>query len=520
EMSYNPDYALALPAIMDTRLGPSALPNAGWYTNAMIQNASDLPANIKITATWKQGAGGANPDAAVTFSLQPHESIVFRIDNPGIAGTIGIPEIANKNFEGSLMLESDQRVAVVTAVANIPLAPMGVSGGAAKGFYVGQSLRSNGWETGQALIYPTFKSGFNGKSSTLFVQNTTNNSGMVTIEVRTNAGNKYIGQISLDSRRSAAIHPSDLRRDTDGSPMPSGCSGPANTTGGACFGSVTVQTNSANLRVAAVATEHVATSTGPLTQILANTFHKDGNFASEHKHRYCAPFKNLFQSEGTRTGIAIMNLSPTNADIAVTLKGLVNPANPASGNTYSYVFRNVPGRTSVVASPYAGNEYTIGGFPVGGLGAVSVDSTHPILAVVSDEDSSLRQTGFQCSSFPKDKLLAPQVKFAYPSATSSGAANTEIYVQNMGTQSAMITATYTCRIANSSVFTTYVTTKSAEAGGAALFSRGNVAVPDGRLCSVSFTSPNPIMIGTATETTRGLAIPQVDDATYELFSFD
>ncbi len=164
-------------------------------------------------------------------------------------------------------------------------------------------------------------------------------------------------------------------------------------------------------------------------------------------------------------------------------------------------------------SPYAN---TMGGFPDGGLGAATIYSTHSILAIVTEAGTGMPELAYQCASVGADELLAPTIKFEYPSANSP---SSDVYVQNSGTTTATITGTYTCRAAGSSVFTTHTIVKTAAAGTAAAFTRASIptsVIPTGRLCSAVFTSPLANMAGTVTETTRGRPIPQVDDATYEL----
>ncbi len=418
-----PQSARVIESLSPPRSAATTLPGTGWYTNAVIQNASNFPSTVKLTATWKKGS--VNPPASVQVTLGAHESVVFRIDNTGPAGTIGIPEIANKQFEGSLLLESTQRMAVVVQLGNAPTGSLGASGGTAKAFYSGLYLSTNGYDTGQNLIYSNFKSDFAGKSTTLFVQNTSPNSGNATLTVRANDGNRYVAQVVLGPRQSAAYHPSDFKHETTGSAA---------------------------------------------------------------------------------------------ANITVTLRGIMDPPNPASGHTYTYIFPDVQPRSSVAANPWLN---TLGGLPLGGLAAATIDATHPILANVTEGGYGMPEYAFQCESASDNELIAPLIKFEYPNATNASSANSEVSIQNTGSTPATITGTFTCRAAGSNVFSTYTVVKTAPAGTAAVFTKVSVpSIPSGRLCSAVFTSASVNMVGTVTETTRGLSIPQMDDANYELVRFD
>jgi hypothetical protein len=99
--------------------------------------------------------------------------VVFRPDNPGYAGTIGIPAIAaitagGGSFKGSMLVESSQPLAVVVKLADVPVGSMGRAGGTASAFYNGLSMKSSGYDTGigggELRTHPVAVSGSSGPS--------------------------------------------------------------------------------------------------------------------------------------------------------------------------------------------------------------------------------------------------------------------------------------------------------------------------------------------------------------------
>ncbi len=491
-VTYNSAYSVALPLFMDTRANPSSLPGTGWYTIAVIQNTSASTAHVRVTAKPKQGVTGGG---SVTFTLDPGSTIRFRPDNAGTSGTIGIPAIATGNFEGSLLIESDQPIVVVNQLANNLLGSMGVSGGTAKGFYNGIAASSGD------LAFPGIKSGFNGKSMVLYVQNMGTTQAISTLTLQTNDGLTYTAPVSLAAGESRAFNGVDFKTSTNET-WTKTCSGSANGSGGACFGAVKLA-NSGSF--AAIAVQRDVAGTNPAPNVHVANFQTVVNATGPVS---CAAFRNANVTTA-RSGIGIMNAGANTADI--TLKLIATGTN----TQYTQLFPGVLPGKSVVASYWAG---TIGGFPDGALGAATITSSlgGGVVAFVSESGSGTAESSYQCSTGSSNALLAPFVKFDYTDTNNPISATSEVSIQNTGTTSETITGTYTCYPVSRGTLETYtVTTNPVLAGTSIKISSASFpgGIPTGRICAAHFTSASSIL-GTVTE--RSSTPSLVDDATYEL----
>lgn len=501
---YDASYAVALPLFMDTRANPSSLPGAGWYTTAVIQNMSSTMASVRVTAKAKQGATGGG---SVTFTLDPGKSKVLRPDNAAGTNLVGIPAIATGNFEGSLFVESDQPIVVVGQLANILLGSMGTAGGKAKGFFNG--MASSKYD----LAFPGMKSGFNGKSTVLYVQNVGTTSASTTLTVKTNDGLEYrTTQITLGAGESKAFQGVDFRNITTNETWTKTCSGPANTggTGAACFGTVKIADSDS---FAAIAVQRDVVNTNPTLMVQVSNAQRVVNPVASVS---CPVFRNAYVTS-TRSGVGIMNAGSSNADI--TLKLLAS-----SGATYTQTFLGVPPDRSVVASYWAG---TIGGFPNGAIGAATITSTSDSapIAFMSEGGSGTSESSSQCSTELTNTVFAPFVKFDYSDTDNHPVpATSEVRIQNTGTTAQTISATYYCRAANSSTLETYTfTTTDAVSPGMSIDINSASfittalpsGIPTGRICSAYFTTASSI-VGTVTDMSHSSTPWPADDATYEL----
>lgn len=500
---YDDQYKLVLP-LLENKMGTQtgALPGPGWYTSAVIQNTTDEMAWVTLTAyTHDRNASGS-----VTQSIKPRENLVFRPDNAGYAGTIGIPLVAAGNFEGTMVVEADHRVTAIAQLSNLEqiatiggqTVKLGHPDGKASAAYAGLSLK----DSGQDLVYPTMKCGYAGKSTTLFVQNVGQTGGTVKLEFTTNKAGKLSKWITLDVNQSTAVGCSDFGV--------SACS----TAG--LLGSVSLTDNAANIQLAAVAVEHATPPCPPAAPpaadaVMAHPFHKK---TSAPPDAYCSVFKNQFRfpivgSQSATSGIVIVNASSTSSDIHVTFHGSASPSNPASGHTYFQSFLGIPPDMIAVASPWTG---TVGGFPAGGYGWAEIHSPHSIVAQVN-ELSSVSQSGQLCMSMPDDELFVPSFKSGFPSATSTSAANTKVTLLNVGYQAALITAQFTCRGGSS-----YTVSRWAPARDTLVL--GPDIIPAGLFCAVRLNSPGAQLVGAVEESTEGLSIVTRDSLIYEPARFD
>lgn len=486
----------------------SGLPGSGWYTLAVIQNVSATNGSLTLEAFPLTGTstGGGTGSSAINAG----RALVFRPDNTGDAGTVGIPGIASGSFQGSMVLSSDVEVVSVATLANSPLANMGVSGGKAGASYNGMP------SGGTILTAPIVKSGFNGNTTSFFIQAAgqaaTINAGQVVVVANNGVSYSNPAAINIEANKTYVLLTSSLRSSTNAS-MPTACSGPAQTTGAGCIGGITI-TSSAP--IVGTVVEYIVLGSPAVKAFATNMFTPDLAGTTV----YCPQVKNQFpaNASGASSGISIQNATAAPMNITITIKGNATPVNPSTGNTYTYMFEAVPAGGSVVASRFAN---TLGGFPAGSIGAVTITAPGNVIAV-TNEVSTDRDGATACIPDQKKttKIAMPSVKFEFPSATNSVASNTGAIVQNVGATAADIVGTYSCRVGGGSTFTTYTVTKNAAAGFSAPFTPFSIPrsqIPTGQLCSVIFTSLNPL-VAVANETTEGLNIPVRDSVAYEGFN--
>lgn len=361
------------------------------------------------------------------------------------------------------------------------------------------------------------KSAFNGRSTTLFVQNVEGApTAVVNLEARMNDNKIYYASFSVPKYAAVAVQPSSFRA-IDGSPMPVSCNGSGNpgATGAACFGAVRLTSGSL---FAAVAVEHPSTGVEPVPAVIAQHLQEIGNRSPLAQRRLCPLIKNTVPTAQTgpneklntsTTDIAIMNA--TNGAIHVAAK-LVTDA----GDSFSQMFPAIPLYSSVMASPAAG---TAGGFPVGAQGYAVLDSTQEFNATVSS-GPEMPSSGYHCHPGGSLFLSAPLIMFEYPSASVSEAANTEVLIHNDSDETGEITAIYWCRAADSTTYNKYTVNRTAPPHASIMLSPATIPrsdIPSGLLCAAHFSSvgTGAWMQALITQTTRGLAIPPRDDATYE-----
>jgi hypothetical protein len=469
-LGLDPERTLAVPLLMN-KTGSSSrlLVDTGWYTNALIQNTSSFLATVRLRAISTAGAQFCN-----VFSLGAGEAVNFRPDNKQGPGLVGIPTLPPGDFEGSMLIETDQRLAAVMMLSNIPLESMGRRDGTAAAAYQGLSMRTGSAETGQELAYPIMKNGFSGSSTTLFVQNVESWANSLQVEVRTNDARMYTFKIDVSSRQSVAIHPSDL-----GWTCPPGGGAP-------CLGSVRIVPTGA--RFAAIAVEHPASGVAPA--ILASHFENVGLAPHQQWHPVV---KNQYQ--GASSGIGIMNVSSAEQDIEVIFRRRAAPQTP-----YSQWFHVLPYRT-VVASPYAG---TVGGFPPGEIGTAEIWSTGPITSVMNETDSY----GFASSVHGgvAGDLAAPLIKIAWFGR------KTRTTLWNVSSQAMQIVGKYKCHTSASGTYSSYTHTMTAAPNAVVDFEPSNIGA--GNLCSAIFTTATRTLVGIVSEESM-TAPPLVDGSIYE-----
>ncbi|MFL5347393.1 MAG: hypothetical protein ACJ8AT_21625 [Hyalangium sp.] len=512
--TYEVDKTLALPLIMDMRTASATLPGAGWYTNAIIQNTESVPVHIRLTARPR---GSAASSGCAETELKPHAFVVFRMDNPGSDGTIGIPAIATGNFEGSMSVEADGEVRAVVLLSNTPVGSMGRSNGIATAAYVGLKAGANA-ETTVALGYPIMKSGYSQRSTQLFVQNMGAVATTAGLNLYMRDGKTYYAGASIPARSSVAFQASDFVWYHDGTTHP-----PASCTlneGTKCLGSVRLSSTNGNV-LAAVAVEYPSTGVDPIPTVIAHNFTRIPNDPTASQRVLCPLIKNAVPTGLTgpdgqpvlsSTGIGIMsddNNGTTDVLAELKIEG---------GGVYSQPFSGIPPFSNAIASPWAG---TFGGFPQGAKGYAVLTSDKSFNAVVND-GPEMPSSGYQCSSSGSG-FSAPLIKFEFPSPANSGAFNTEMLVHNdSGSLTTTIRAEFWCRPSDpQALYDHYTVDRVVPPHTSVTFSRATISpteLPSGKLCAAHIAplEVDHAIQGIVTQTTRGLSIPQKDDATYEL----
>jgi hypothetical protein len=231
-------------SVVSAQSSGSGLPNTGWYTTAVIQNLSDsAQADVVLSAF----DAGSTSSAALTAStpIAAGANVVFRPDNPGIAGTIGIQQLG-ANFFGSMVISSLEPLAAVAKVTNVQLNTLGVAGGAANAEYQGSS------EGATTLIYPNVKNNFNSFRSVFYIQSVGSN-GTFTATVRTSAPDSktYSKVFPVNANRTTVVTVNELQLNgtgaTWGSQAPvtgNTCRGRADSAAASpCFGALTISSS-------------------------------------------------------------------------------------------------------------------------------------------------------------------------------------------------------------------------------------------------------------------------------------
>jgi len=495
----DPERTIALPLVMHkTGISSRLLVDTGWYTNALIQNTSTSLATVRLRAISTEGVESCN-----VFSLGAGTAVNFRPDNKVAPGTVGIPTLPAGSFEGSMLIESDRRLAVAAKLTNIPLELMGRAGGTAAAAYQGLPLKTGSAEIGQELAYSIMKSGFNVRSTTLFVQNVeswTDRTDPLHVEVRTNDNKVYTYSTHVRGRRSVAIHPGDLTRiDENGVrvAMPAACTGGANadSPGAPCFGSVRIVPYRGFARFAAIAVEHAASGTTSAVQAA----HFEEVRTAPHR-QWIPVVKNQYQ--GASSGIGIMNASGAYQDVTLILRPRAMP-----WIQYSYTFEDVPPYRSVVASPSAG---TFAGFPAGEIGTAEIQSTGAVVAAVNETDSSGWMSSSGGRPVPGD-LAAPLIKADWFGR------KTRTTLWNVGDQPVQILGTYRCHTEMSGTYSVHTHTMVVDPKVAVDFEPTNI--PAGNLCSAIFTTAQRTLVGVVAEESL-ISPPPIDGSIYEAILLD
>ncbi len=473
-----------------------ALPGTGWYSTATIQNVGGATANVNL-AVYPQGTGSAS---TASFTLDVGASKVFVAGGNNASGTVDVsPPLASGS--GSAVISSDQPVVAIGSIQNNQLSAfpgLGVSGGNAAEFFRGAS------QAGTSLFYPVVKNNWLNRTTVFSVQ-AAGSDANITATIRANNGSTHTKTLTIPANRSVFLVPNDFTP-----PMAStGCGSNVNTS--PCFGALSITSSSGSIVGAYI---EFQTAQSPAQLVLAASMF--ANAEADNKI-YCPVIKSEFV--GRTTGMTIANTSSANVTVNVTYQ-VYQGANV--GSTYTQNGVTIPANGSVVFSRF--NPGTMGGMPDGNLAAATVElvgSTNNILVGVVNESNfsgtPVRATAYTCfgEDSATNRIAAPLFKRNVAGVTSA------LVVQNVGTSSAVMTATFKC--GTSSPVT--VTTNSITPGSSFNFSGFAGAplmgsVPFGQNCAVTVTVPSGgKIVGIAQETAQfGTVQPNLNTKNYEAFN--
>jgi hypothetical protein len=401
------------------------LPGSGWWTSFTVQNL-DASASATVEATAYQLQGVSGGPYTFSDSVDPQANKVY---HPAFCGGSTLfpcfdPDLPS-GFSGSVVLSSNASVAAVVQVGNNSQGSVGTSGGTASAQY-------NGKGSGSATLgYPIVKHNFNNKTTTFFIQAAGSAASVTATYNMADGSQKTDGPHAIDAGKTYVFDPAAAG-------VASSDCGTASTS--PCVGAVTFTSTSGDIVGSVVEHEHSA-SPGKKAQSTAVFANTDGQATI-----YCPVYKNAYPASNPRTtGITVQNVGDSATDITVTAAG---SNGTGAGQSYNSSVSDLGAGKSVVFYPASNN---IGAFPSGTYGAVTISGgTGSQLVASVNEAGSDRETAFGCFSAEgaTSKVSLPLHKEAFGGSGSNN--RTGIAVQNVGSASTNVTATFVC---NTGTFT-------------------------------------------------------------------
>jgi hypothetical protein len=313
----NPAYDVFVPAFFynagaPLRAGqlPDTLPGPGWWTELLICNFGPQAANVVVTA---QDASGPNSYATFIGALLACQTL--------LPEDIPVPQ----GFTGSLVVRSDQPIAVRATLTNRQSGPYGTLGGVAQGSFQGLPRPL----VATTVVFPVVKQAAGPvpdiKTSTFFVQN----AGAVAADITIS----YLCP-ALYSQTVLGVDPGDmveLNPSAAGVPAGSLCAGAATSTE----------------PLAALAAEHF--NAEPVGMLLETT---RGLVAAEAATTLYAPgFRNRVWTEppnATRsTAVTLLNASAS----SITISAIYKDVEGCAGTWFELSPPVAPGATHTFAAP-------------------------------------------------------------------------------------------------------------------------------------------------------------------------
>jgi hypothetical protein len=489
---------------------PSGLPGSGWWTSAGIQNIGTGEASVELTAYRVEGDTGSPASFNNSTTIAQNGNTTFIPESfPGTV-QVGLPS----GFAGSMVLSSNQPLAAVGQVGNNTVGSLGVADGQASAFY-------NGSSSGAAKIfYPTIKSNFVNKSTTLFIQ-AAGADVTIAATLAMNDGTNYTYSNSIAANKTRIISVADFKNGNN-SPPTTNC-GNANTS--PCVGAVTITATGGDI----VGSVVEAPTSGTAVEGQAATLFTD---TSSNSTIICPVYKSGWF--GRTSGITVQNVTGDGGSTTVTFSGQITGDN----NSSSQVGQVKTGSADI------GDGKSVTFFPSldnDGLGNPALSNVFMAVTLTTDTNTDKIVAAVNESNFDGNKkksntytcfnpttatakVALPQVKDAFGGLKN----NTGVSIQYAGTDPAgktNITAEFNCG------GTTY-THNAIEVGGATsgvqlahtYFAPSNnasnwsgTAMPSAVNCAVTVTSSGANIVGIANESTFN---GDLDTKTYEGFNLN
>ncbi len=379
------------------------LPGNTWTTGQQVQNNGANSTNVQLVAYNLLG----DEYLCLTRFLNPGKSFTYLSDG-GECNNIPV------GFHGSGVVRADQSLAVIVTTANRGF-------GSAAGQYIGTNVTN----VATTITFPLVKNDHAGRTTTFFVQNTSDNPNNLTAEFKLN-GNVYpINFNNIPAKAIVIINPNDADN------IPSG------------LGAVGALTVNGTHPVAGVSLEHETIPTGEPANMQASRAFVPGDFG---ENLFCPLVRYRFASKLATTGIQVQNVGTKNINITVNYDINVGSADTNPVTEFSVG----PGASANFLQQDHFNEHP-NDSPRGTLGSATItaensdgDETTPVLlaAIVNDKTEGTtpeRVTTYAC--FNKDnatpKINLPLVKELFYGNTSG------IQVQNLDDlNSTHLTLTY------------------------------------------------------------------------------
>lgn len=450
------------------------LPGSGWLSGQQIQNIGNATTPIVFTAYDKDG----NPTACGSKTANAGAGVNFSTNECPVGA----------GFVGSAVVSAEQPIAAVVNVANNPTGPAG-------GMYRG----TDGSQVNTVVAFPLIKNNFNGRTTTIYLQNAHTAPNDIVVKFTTRGGQAF-EKTYPDVPVNAMVVVSAL--DTA---FPDDEFGSAVATGQGPLAGTALEH-----QTAAQVAENLAAYTG-FTE------------ASYDSVAYCPLVRNGHSGALQTTGIDVQNVSGSAQKIKVT---------------YTYKVGNGPTQTKVVesANPVPHNssfnfyaQNATYGMPAGALGAAKVEGSSggDIAVIVTDTGlgrTPRRITAYACfpASVASTKVAMPQYKEFFNGNTSG------INVQNVGNANATVTIVYTATnnsgatatfrnavpLAPNALFPFYGVSGSP---ASVTVVNGNPGGLNGSFGSAIITSDQPIVV-TQNESPDGSRPLQQDAKMYEGFN--